>query len=542
MAAVQRDTCRAWCYGEIFSYREDGMTGSCLTRALTDWQAGRLAAERLNGRFVILVWDDVAACWHLITDRFGAQHAYLVMHNNHVLAAASDLATAAGYAPDRTLDWPALAAFLSFGFYLDTDTLYRNIRILPPATITRIDGYGNLLSEKPTFIWTHNPDETRSYDETVEVYDALLGQAVRRRTASGRVLLPLSGGLDSRSLASVMPGGPATEAYSYGYTPDSVETRLAGQVARARGFTFTAHTIAPYLFDRLPELALTLHGSQDLTLARQAAVSRWANTRGDAVLTGLWGDVWCSQMGLHGQPASESGLARQAHQKMLKKGHETLVREVCLPHLAGRDPTQMIYERAADGLASLAGISDPDFRVKIYKTTHWAFRWSNTGLRGFDPGGLARVPYYDIDLADFFCTVPTALLYRRGLQVEHLKRFAPDLARIRWQEAEANLYLARYGRWLSLPRRGLARVRRYVNGRASIERNWEVQLNGPQGEAGLRQWLLEPGLRLHTMISRRSVESLLAAFQARPGPESAYPATMMLSLSAWLETAPPPRL
>ena len=58
----------------------------------------------------------------------------------------------------------------------------------------------------------------------------------------------------------------------------------------------------------------------------------------------------------------------------------------------------------------------------------------------YQAGAFPRLPFYDTRLADFFATVPTAFVKGRRLQIDYLKRFAPDLARIKWQAYDTNLY------------------------------------------------------------------------------------------------------
>ena len=58
----------------------------------------------------------------------------------------------------------------------------------------------------------------------------------------------------------------------------------------------------------------------------------------------------------------------------------------------------------------------------------------------FQPGAFPRLPFYDTRLSDFFCTVPSEFVSQRRLQIDYLKNFAPDLARIKWQVYDTNLY------------------------------------------------------------------------------------------------------
>jgi len=76
-----------------------------------------------------------------------------------------------------------------------------------------------------------------------------------------------------------------------------------------------------------------------------------------------------------------------------------------------------------------------------------------------------------------------------------------------------------------------------LSGRKIIERNWEVQFGGPGGEAGLSHWLLRPGLRIHDLVSRKKIATLLENFREDPLKQGrGYTVSMLLTFSAWLES------
>jgi hypothetical protein len=157
-------------------------------------------------------------------------------------------------------------------------------------------------------------------------------------------------------------------------------------------------------------------------------------------------------------------------------------------------------------------------------------------LRTFQPAAFPRLPFYDTRLADFFLTVPTEFVAGRRLQIDYLKRYAPDLAAITWQRTGASLFRAGQPDLLATARRTLDKGRRMLSGRQVIERNWEVQFRGPEGRRGLADWLLRPGLRLHEFVAPQTVADLLAAFQAAPlADKRGYTVSMLLTFSAFLE-------
>jgi len=468
-------------------------------------------------------------------DRLGRIHLYIVTKGPQVHAVGSNLAELVS-ASKKDLDWEAIATFFALGFFLNDKTHFKDIRILPPATRYHLDKNYTIKGER-YWEWHHTVDPHRTYDETIVEYHRLLQQAVERCTQNGHILLPISGGLDSRSLAAVMPRHTSVQSYSYGYTADSIEISIASQIAHSKNLPFTAHVIQRYLFDRLPEVVTALHGSQDVTQARQVSISKWLAEHGDIVLTGLWGDVWCDQMGLADGLPENTSLAQYACKKFRKRGSNWLLKHVVGPQLGVKDWDGWLTDRIDEGLRRFSHIEDIDFRLKAYKTSQWAFRWSNASLRAFELGATPRIPYYDNDLVDFFCTVPTEFVRDRRLQIDHLKRYAPELARIKWQQADANLYWARYGYWLGLPRRAYQKVKRSVRGERAIQRNWELQFLSPEGRNGLEHWLLRPGLKIHEFVSPLRIKELIEDLFASPRADNGYTVSILLTFSAWLEVA-----
>ena len=146
------------------------------------------------------------------------------------------------------------------------------------------------------------------------------------------------------------------------------------------------------------------------------------------------------------------------------------------------------------------------------------------------------MPFYDTRLSDFFGTVPSEFVSQRRLQIDYLKRYAPDLARIKWQVYDTNLFRYHaFNTWL-LPKRAVKKAWRLLRGKPVIERNWEVQFLNPQGRRGLEHWLLRPGLRLHEFFPPAALAGLLQDFFQDPlAQKRGYTVSMLLTFSVWLE-------
>lgn len=540
----RRNGWNLWCLGELWPSRSSagGQTASRdagLDTFLNDLVAGHPRPEALNGHFLLVAREEATGRLHAWTDRFGTYHAYHA-HDGRRAALGTYFPAVAASASARRLDWEGLTGFLGFGFFPGDRTYYDDVHILRPASHYTFGADGRLLGRERYWHWRHAPDSSRSYDETVTEFASIFDEVIREQVGDGPVALPISGGLDSRSTVAPLPAGaipPGIWSYSYGYTEDSIETAIARQIAAARGLPFEAMVVRPYLFDRIGEAMDSVEGFQDLTQCRQVFAADAIGRHADRVIAAHWGDVWLDDMGLLDAPRSlgDADILEHALKKFRKRGRAWLLDQICRPRLEGRDPERLLTELVQPELEACRSIDEPDFRIKALKTDQWSFRWTTASLRSYQLAAFPRLPFYDTRLADFFLTVPTEYVAGRQLQIDYLKRHAPDLARVRWQAGGANLYRYRLARSWSLPVRAVAKARRILKGTKVIQRNWEVQFLNEQGRQGLEHGLLRPGLRLHDFVAPAEVRRLLEEFATEPDGARGYTVSMLLTFSAWLE-------
>lgn len=502
---------------------------------------GETGLASLNGHFHLLAHAEQADEWHFWTNRFATLHAYRG-DNGHRTALGSFMPAVAAATGCDELDWVGLTSFFGFGFFADDLTHYSGVRAFRPATHYRFDGRGRTVTENRYWSWSHVPDDSRSYDDTVDAFAEIFDQVMTELMADGRMAIPISGGLDSRSTVATIATHSSLSsrvwAYSYGYGDDSIETKIAGRIAAARDLPFQAFTIGPYLFDQLELISRSIEGFQDVTQARQAAIGRPLRDNTDRVIAAHWGDVFLDDMGLVEAPSGSMSTAELAAyaQAKFSKPAGWLLENVCRAQLKGAAPEAVLSELIRNRIAPLDSIAEPDFRIKAFKTEQWSARWTTASLRMFQAASFPRLPFYDTRIADFFATVPTSYVAGRRLQIDYLKRYAPDLAAIPWQVTGTDLYKAAQPTVSTLPRRALNKGIRFLTGRKVIERNWEVQFLNQTGREALAHWLLRPGLRLHEFVPQASVASFLEAFHADPlADKRGYTVSMLLTFSSWLE-------
>lgn len=524
-AAYEDDQWRAWLLGE-----PDGKAS--IPQVLAD-------PCKLNGHCLLLAFEIAAQRWHLLTNRLGTLHAYYAWDGTHGALGTFSPAVAAA-AGKQQLDWQALADFFRLGFFTGELTYWQGVRLIKPATHLILDSHGNVLSEQQTWHWQHQPDAGLTYQGAVEAFADLFALVLKEQAQGKRMALPISGGLDSRSTVAVLgeAGRGSSESlypFSYGYGQASPELKIASLVAHSRGFALETWEIKPYLFEQLQRITACLEGFQDITQCRQASVVDSLAQTSDYVLAAHWGDVWLDDMGfLEGDlTLPDHTLASKMVHKFSKKGSESLL-QLFAQQLPG-DAESNLEERIAEELQALRDINDLDFKVKAWKTQEWSHRWTLASLRMYQAGVFPLLPFYDQRLVDFFCHLPSSFVAGRRLQVDYLKRFAPDLAKISWQKYDANLYhYQHFNMWL-MPKRALRKAWRLLTNQKVIQRNWEVQFLNPQGKVGLHDWLLQGGLKLHDLVKVNALRMLVDDLYREPTAGRGYAVSMLLTFSAWLE-------
>ena len=134
------------------------------------------------------------------------------------------------------LDYKAICMFGALGFFLDTDTYWKDKKVLPPASINKIDDAGYLISSKPWFKWYYKPKQI-SLKEATDSFGELLEEIIKEQCNEKKVILPISGGLDSRSQAVALHKlGVEVNTYSYSFENGYNEAGISKQIAKKCNF------------------------------------------------------------------------------------------------------------------------------------------------------------------------------------------------------------------------------------------------------------------------------------------------------------------
>src|SRR4029077_17937686 len=82
-------------------------------------------------------------------------------------------------ASSRSLDWRGLTGYFAFGFFPEDRTFFEDVRVVRPATHVVWDRHGRKTHESRYWQWSHRPDPTRTYSETIDQFGETLENILR---------------------------------------------------------------------------------------------------------------------------------------------------------------------------------------------------------------------------------------------------------------------------------------------------------------------------------------------------------------------------
>jgi len=212
---------------------------------------GPACVDRLDGMFAFAIADAKSRTLFIARDRLGKKPLYYAVLGGALHFGSEIKSLAQSPAWDGTLNLDALEDYLSLGYCLAPETMYRHVRQLPPAHwLTLKNGR---IETRRYWAVTEFDTDTRREADVLEALDDVLRRAVVSRLESEVPLGAfLSGGIDSGLVVSYMAEAQGdrviTTSVGFGETEHN-ELTAAGLTAGAFRSRHYAEVVAPRLED-----------------------------------------------------------------------------------------------------------------------------------------------------------------------------------------------------------------------------------------------------------------------------------------------------
>ncbi|HMS64404.1 MAG TPA: asparagine synthase-related protein [Ignavibacteria bacterium] len=435
---------------------------------------------------------------------------------------------------ENTLNLKAICIFAANGFFLGKDSYFNDTEALQPARDYKINDNNFIEEEKEYWKWHYDPRDI-SLKQATEEFADLFEKISNENLKSKNVILPLSGGLDSRTQAVAVSKNLNVRAYSYKFENSFDETKYGREICKVNNIDFREFIIPKgYLWNVINELSLINKCYADFTHPRQMAVMEEIKDSGDIFYLGHWGDVLFDRMGVNDNISFDEQVEVLV-KKVVKRGGIELAGSLWKSWELEGEFTDYLKERIS-GLLSEIKIDNANSRIRAFKSLYWAPRWTSANLNVFGHYKPMYLPYYDNRMCEFICTLPENLLADRQIQIEYIKMKDPKLAKIPWQTYDPyNLYnYKKFDSKSNIPNRAIKKGRRLfrekVLKKKEITRNWEIQFTGEENDIELRKYLFS-NRRFKEMIPETITEDFYNKFNNEDMVYYSHPLSMLLTLS-----------
>ena len=423
----------------------------------------------LNGRFVIALWDKGKKTLVLINDRYGFCKLFYWLTSKRILFASEYKAIVWHESFPKKIDKIAVSDFFSIGFSTGDRTFFEHVKLLPPASIATFKMDGSFSIKKYWDYSFHSEDEPVWTEEHyVDQFFELLTKAIKKQIGStNNIGLPLSGGLDSRTLAGILHKlGLQREVKTFSYgNPYCFDVKYGMGIAKKLGFEHSYLPIeSTYLRDNAERFVWLAEDTVSCLNAHMLLTYPFIRKNSlETIMTGFFGDTICGSGsyldGIQGETDDELILKKQYGLQEIMKDEDMAV-------YANEDFYSKVRGATFEAVRSRyfqCHSKDKFFRTRYFLLYERQRRFTSFNLYMFDFVGGVLSPFVDHDFVEFILHVPSVLMLDRNLYMKMIVKHLPEVASVPYNNTRLPLNASwiRKGlhwRWESLTRNSLIRA------------------------------------------------------------------------------------
>ncbi len=423
-------------HGEIYNYKElkdeigieESISPAKLLLALYEKYKNDLVFK-LKGAFNIIIWDGNEKKLTVTNDRYGLRPLYYSQGKNGLYLASEVKAILACNDVSKNVDHSAIASLFFFGFVMENKTYFESIKLLPPASLLVFKNNKISISN----YWDFNFLD-RNESKTQDYYEQKLGnlilQAIERHTKDGvRITVPLSGGLDSRTiLASIRKEYYPINTVTFG-TKDMDDVKIARLVSDALGANH-------HYLEILPEdIINNAKKIVNITDGMISFLHSTGNMKFELIRD--YTDVCLDGMQPFGSFFSPFAIFKRKEKLLIadylfQPISTDLAKSLFIRsyYRKIRDYPREIIENISRKCKSTSASSIIDYSI----ATQYVRRFVNYGNIVKRTHVEVRSPFFDNDLVDFMVNTPPHERRYQYLYTRTFSRLFPELSKIPWEK------------------------------------------------------------------------------------------------------------
>ncbi len=380
--------------------------------------------RHLRGSFNAFIIDKAEKKLTIINDRFGLRPLFYYRRGAKLVFASEVNGLLRYDGIKKTINLAGLADFFHFGFLLGTKTYFTDIEMLAPGSILTLQDE-DLRVQKYWSLTFAQERQKQSEQEYAEQLASAIKESVTANLEGGfHFGLPLSGGLDSRTIAACIPKEQyPVLVYTWGL-PDSAEVRIARKVTEKLGLEQHNMQRTPEQFvEHFPEAVMMTDGMipANLPLANflfEKAFMPYVDVCLDGLqsISAMWPPVF-------------SVLRKDdVYNSIAPATPKSILQSVLSPH-----SYKMFDELAAfslDEITRANDAGDPVNKYHYFDITQNQRRLDSFAHQIKRNFVEIRTPLFDYPIIDVIQAVPSHLRQHRRLYYQAFCRLSPELAKI----------------------------------------------------------------------------------------------------------------
>jgi asparagine synthase (glutamine-hydrolysing) len=438
---------------------------------------GAAGLTKLDGAFVIAVWDEQRGELILVNDRFGLYPHYYAHYAGTLSIAPEIKGVLCNPTISPKANLTAIAEYTRFQQLLGDKTWFEDIQLLPPASLLRYRPADDAFRLTRYWDWDAIGDLSNiSFDDAVDESIRLFQRAIDAMIAGPyRIGVYLSGGLDGRTILGFIDRQVPVTTINFGQarSRDVIYARELARRAKSMHHWFPMEN-GQWVLEHLDlHFALTegmhswmhMHGINTLADAR-----RWM----DVNLSGWDGGTILGGLAVVGDYARDMFFKSPQNEVTLtQKMFDAFCSEVTWPGLTESEANALFNHH---GNVDLCGLAFDSFREQFARTQHYpperrcAFffieqhnRRSTQNMVVFTRAALeVRCPFFDYALITFLYALPTPMRASPKFQHEIITRRMPQLALV---PNEKDNRLPHTNAWIRVPHALAQRTKRWIHRR-----------------------------------------------------------------------------
>ena len=221
-------------------------------------QYGLEFVSKLKGMFAIVLWDIRKKKLLLVRDRLGKKPLFYCHLNDSVFFSSGIKSLLENRQISKELNFSALNDYLSLQCIPAPQTIFRNVKKLPPGSILVADYQNNSVEIKKYWQLEYSPKIKISFKDAQEELINKVRDAVKIRMVSDVPIgALLSGGIDSSIVVGLMSNisKDPVHTFSIGFDDEKYDESIyANQIAQSFGTVHKQLTVRPNAIDVVPKI------------------------------------------------------------------------------------------------------------------------------------------------------------------------------------------------------------------------------------------------------------------------------------------------